>query len=585
MSKQHEPRIAMAETQPSIKLSVGGVEFNFLPHENDVGSIEYHREGMDFILNLTLFTGTLRVSSSSTTTPDKANKKESLTTTDYEEKQGIARITPRAWNPTKKAKHATDDDFRNSKRQRSEAYSPDLERAPSEPIITSSLERSININTDGGVCTLGQPDMPPTQTGSSEVNATSQIEPFDTAVLRSPGVKMLMDGPSQCSPGSQSMKSYQSSRSPSRSQDTFVVEEPAVSPVVAAQESVGSTSSPAMKRHNNPPCPRWGHTMTDIGLNRVLIYGGQSFDETFKLPVTMSDLHVFDVDKQIWFKPFNCEGLPRQWHTSTYLPERQLMISFGGESITKTGKAKTNNQVMVLDTEIMLWYPPSVSGDVPSGRSGHTATLIPETDELVVFGGVSGSKWLNTVSVLDTFRWVWRTPKVQGSAPKPRSYHSATACSGGRILIFGGNDATQSFNSIHVLETADEKWQWTNVRATGDEPSPRTGHIAVVLDDGKTLCVYGGWDPNADEETYATNDDDSIFQEVYLLDTELWIWRKGPRAEYWSNLPPIVHGKSGGPKRVGHTATFNHEMSSMILFGGRVPGDAFTGDFQIIPFH
>ena len=90
------------------------------------------------------------------------------------------------------------------------------------------------------------------------------------------------------------------------------------------------------------------------------------------IPTTMSDVHVFEIDKQTWFQPISCDDKarqwPRQWHSATFLPQRQLLICFGGETMNpKTGRVTTSdkNNLMVLDTEILLWYPPSVSGDLP----------------------------------------------------------------------------------------------------------------------------------------------------------------------------------------------------------------------------
>ena len=65
----------------------------------------------------------------------------------------------------------------------------------------------------------------------------------------------------------------------------------------------------------------------------------------------------------------NCDGVARTWHSANFLPERQLLLCFGGEKLDeKNGKLVTTDEVMVLDTEIMLWYPPQVSGQKPSGR-------------------------------------------------------------------------------------------------------------------------------------------------------------------------------------------------------------------------
>jgi len=218
----------------------------------------------------------------------------------------------------------------------------------------------------------------------------------------------------------------------------------------------------------------------------------------------------------------------------------------------------------------MLWYPPAVSGDIPTGRSGHTATLVPNTNELVLFGGVKGSRWLNTVSVLDTVRWIWTTPKVEGMAPKPRSYHTTTAVKD-KLVIFGGNNKTSCFDSVHVLEATADGWKWSHPSTTGKAPFPRTGHSASLLDDGKTICIYGGWDPNDDRE-------ENIFKGSYLLDTSTWTWRLGPKAYAAGNGGNSM--EDCGPKRCGHTSVLNPQCGEVMVYGGRIPGERLAGDFQ-----
>jgi hypothetical protein len=341
------------------------------------------------------------------------------------------------------------------------------------------------------------------------------------------------------------------------------------------------------------PCPRWGQTMTMIDHRRFIIYGGQTIMEeqhgSSSTAVPLADLYVYDLMDGSWSRPINCDGVARTWHTANFLPERQLLLCFGGEVLNEaSGKLTTTDQVMVLDTDIMLWYPPSVSGQIPSGRSGHSSCVISNTSELVVFGGVRNGKWLNSVAVLDTNRWKWSALKALGDAPRPRSYHSATVIgssssgSGGssssRIVIFGGNDGDQCFNSVHVLEATmpgeGKKWIWSNPKCTGEAPLPRTGHVATLLNDGTTIMIYGGWDPNTEVE----NGDDMIFGDSYLLDTKTWSWRTGPKPRYEAST-----STNGGSERVGHSAVLapggKHGVQ-VLVFGGRVQGGAFVGDFQ-----
>lgn len=331
----------------------------------------------------------------------------------------------------------------------------------------------------------------------------------------------------------------------------------------------------------NAPSPRWGQTMTLINDNRVLVYGGQKYDPAENKLATMTDLYVYDLKKKVWSKPVNCEGMPRTWHSATFLPDRQLLISFGGESFNpKTKKTVTTDQVMVLDTEIMLWYPPSVSGNIPSGRSGHSASLLPNTNELIVFGGVKNSKWQNSMAVLNSMRWSWSMPKVSGTAPKPRSYHTATAVpcidgNGYNLVVFGGNNETECFNTVHVLDTTKDQWSWYHPSISGTAPSPRTGHHATLLEDGKTIFIHGGWDPNDDQ----VNDEDMMFGDSFLLDTSCWTWKPGPSPKF---LPGT--GANGDLKRVGASSVLvpGDDLSQVIIFGGRLPGDKFASDFQVV---
>jgi hypothetical protein len=266
---------------------------------------------------------------------------------------------------------------------------------------------------------------------------------------------------------------------------------------IEKEDASSKETNEATKLAVNPttPCPRWGHTMTQLQDNRLLLYGGQSFDLNGN-PTILSDVHLYDISKKTWIRPVNSKGEARQWHSATYVPQRKLLIACFGETMDPIKKKLvTSDTIRVLDTDIMLWYPPAVSGDVPSGRSGHTLTHLPGSSDLILFGGNRGNKWLNNVSVLDTARWIWSTPAVKGSAPKPRSYHSATAVKGQngtyKVVIFGGNNKASSFNSVHVLETKEDGWKWTHPSVSGKEPVPRTGHSACLCEDGKTINIYG----------------------------------------------------------------------------------------------
>ncbi|OQR86738.1 Rab9 effector protein [Achlya hypogyna] len=294
------------------------------------------------------------------------------------------------------------------------------------------------------------------------------------------------------------------------------------------------------------PAQRWGATATAIDGNRVVLYGGESEDET-----TLADMHVYDAATRSWSRPANCESLPRAWHSAVSVPQRKLLLVFGGERLVN-GAMDSLADLMVLDTECFLWYPPATHGALPSERSGHTMCLLGS--DVVVFGGSRGRSRMNSIHLLSTEDWAWSNIKVEGRAPQARNYHSAVAMGPNRMVIFGGNDTKRSFDSVHVLErrAADGAWFWFHPSTSGEGPAPRTGQAAVALD-ASTLVIYGGWDPQ-----YTAPQNTKLFGDVFALDTETWEWKA------------IAMANADGMQRVGHCAVLgNNGAKELLIFGGQ----------------
>ena len=637
-----------ASAATGITLSFNGVDFKLCPMDDD-SEMSCKTKSDSVVLTLTSFTGTLTVLSnamlsslSSSVKPVAAAATASTTPTveddpdspEQQKKKSRQNISPRQktlpfkteiknkkkTTKTSKKKDASDEKETNRKRAGAEISLIPREISPKRscgvmdsslpPISLGQASQSqptqlTQIDTDAdhfnndtsAAPSIGEPDIQTnTNTTESLPTSTSVQDILDRDRIQSSGdsvatIKDSDDCGIEISDGDIAATVGVDMEDKNISEE-ITIPDATDSETVAAGS--GAFSYPA------PPA-RWGHTMTQVENGQILVYGGQSFDLDGN-PVILSDVHVYDPKNEgSWHKPINCRGEARQWHTATYIPGRQQIIAFGGETIDpirkkgiKKDKVITSDTLRVLDTEIMLWYPPAASGDVPTGRSGHTATFFPSTNELILFGGVRGSKWLNTVSVLDVTRWIWTTPHIIGTAPKPRSYHSATAVGAQKLVVFGGNNKTSCFNTVHVLEAIAEGsgdginhgseggygssgWKWSNPTIRGKAPFPRTGHVATLLEDGKTIIVYGGWDPNEEDELTG---EDNIFRGSYLLDTQEWTWKKGP--------DPLSGGSGSanhvvedcGAKRCGHTAALNSENGEVFVFGGRIPGEVLAGDVQ-----
>ena len=152
---------------------------------------------------------------------------------------------------------------------------------------------------------------------------------------------------------------------------------------------------------------------------------------------------------------------------------------------------------------------------------------------------------------------------------------------------------------LEKIEGANTTWRWFHPTVNGSPPTARTGHSATLLADQKTICVYGGWDPseddgskNAKQEDNLNDDDEKIFSDSFLLDTDTWTWKKGSTPVFSGHSLDASQGTDGGARRVGHAAVLNTTINNsngkgaanneVLVFGGRVPGDTFTGDFQAL---
>ncbi|KAG7397558.1 kelch domain-containing protein 1 [Phytophthora boehmeriae] len=314
-----------------------------------------------------------------------------------------------------------------------------------------------------------------------------------------------------------------------------------------------------VETEGNVPPERWGHTATKISNNRMVVYGGTDDDEN-----TLGDLHVFDLKTHRWTTPLNCETILRTWHDVVYLASKNLLIVFGGErNSAAEGELDLLSDIMVLDTECMLWYPPAIRGTAPSARSGHTCSVLG--NDMVVFGGSRGRNRQSSVHVLDCDDWNWKVVKVEGKAPSARTYHSAVAVGNDKIVYFGGNDSTKSFSSIHVLhkvekDEGDAVWKWEEPAVVGVPPQARTGHSSTLLQTGKIL-IFGGWDPQRDD----ASSPGSVFDDAFLLDTQTWEWEPAIFAEA-SSTEGALRG------RVGHSAVLD-DNGFVHLFGGQNGSD------------
>jgi hypothetical protein len=178
-------------------------------------------------------------------------------------------------------------------------------------------------------------------------------------------------------------------------------------------------------------------------------------------------------------------------HTATLLPNGTVLVAGGasGASALFTPYLSGTNSAEIYNPASGMW---TLTGNLSSGRTDHTATLLPNGNVLVT-GGVNGNatRVLSSSEILDSSTGIWLGT---GSLTSTRLGHTATLLPDGTVLVAGGyGTAVSAIGGIPSAETSAEIFNpatgsWT---PTGSMSTARFHHTATLLSNG-TVLVAGG---------------------------------------------------------------------------------------------
>ena len=215
------------------------------------------------------------------------------------------------------------------------------------------------------------------------------------------------------------------------------------------------------------------HTATPLSDGRVLIVGGEDSDGRW-----LASAEIWDPATGA-FTATGSLAEARSRHTATLLPDHRVLI-IGGR-----GGSFWDEYVGLTSAEI--WDPVtgtfSPAGSLGTGRSDHTATLLPDGDVLVVGSArFPGEPGLVSAELWDHATGAFRST---GSLSAGRAAHTATLLSDGRVLVVGGYGLSGESAAM-----AAEIWD-----PDGGTFLPTTsmhgyqGHTATLVADGRILIV------------------------------------------------------------------------------------------------
>ena len=169
----------------------------------------------------------------------------------------------------------------------------------------------------------------------------------------------------------------------------------------------------------------------------------------------------------------------------------------------------------------------------------------PDSNKLILFGGVAGDEYdnfFNDTWSFDIASRTWTNLQPSGS-PSVRAghcmvYDPATR----RVIMFGGSGMGSTLNDTWAYDPAANSW--TNLRPSGELPSPRDSGSMVYDKAAGKMILFGG------------------LGDGYTYDDQTWAF--DPVADKWQNLHPAKSPEG----RVGHSMAYDEAAAETILFGG-----------------
>ena len=178
----------------------------------------------------------------------------------------------------------------------------------------------------------------------------------------------------------------------------------------------------------------------------------------------------------------------RSSHTATLMQDGRVLIA-GGEQDTLKGNGNTTTYLASVELYDPTSGKFSLVESMTTPRSGHSATLLSDGRVLIAGGydGV-GNAPLASAELYDPTSGKF---SLVGSMTTPRSSHSATLLSDGQVLITGGaGPVSGSDPALASAELYDPKTG--TFSPTRSMSRPRLGNTATLLLDGRVL-VAGGY--------------------------------------------------------------------------------------------
>jgi TIR domain/Galactose oxidase, central domain len=196
-------------------------------------------------------------------------------------------------------------------------------------------------------------------------------------------------------------------------------------------------------------------------------------------------------------------------------------------------------------TLIQIYWTELYSGNQPAARDGHAMAYDPTSGRVIMFGGETTTSSFNDTWAYDPAAYTWTAIDPTRPSPTARSAHAmAYDQVTRRVIMFGGlNEAGAALDDTWAYDPRASVW--TELTPLGKVPPARSGHALAYDPVTHRLIMFGGFGDAG----------------VPLNDT----WAYDPEANAWTELTPLG---TAPPTRSAHAMVYDPATHRLIMFGG-----------------
>lgn len=208
---------------------------------------------------------------------------------------------------------------------------------------------------------------------------------------------------------------------------------------------------------NNPP--PLSHHSAILYQDQMYLFGGiDSLREN--ATVYILNLHT----KQVSSKSPDGPQLPPGIDSHSAVLHTHDMVVFGGF----IGGSRTN-RVFSLDLSALQWREIAFAALQPAPRSCHTAVV--HQNSMFVFAGIGDDNVkYSDLWELNLISWEWKQISCEGEVPEGRSGHTACCCENYMVVFGGSREITKETNEMWAFNFDALQWKLLQEERTIEDP-------------------------------------------------------------------------------------------------------------------